>query len=93
MMIESMAGKSAALHGITHDSTPFKFSEDDPAADYMGDMLLKGCLLVKFVPRSLKVFRKLIQELLLVHRRKKNFVFNINFIFRLVQSSSKLLFF
>ena len=37
-----MAGKSAALHGITHDSTPFKFSEDDPAADYMGDMLLKG---------------------------------------------------
>ena len=44
MMIESMAGKSAALHGITHDSTPFKFSEDDPAADYMGDMLLKGWL-------------------------------------------------
>lgn len=41
-MIESMAGKSAALHGITHDCTPFQFSEDDPAADYMGDMLVKG---------------------------------------------------
>jgi len=44
MMIESMAGKSASLHGITHDSTPFKFSEDDPAADYMGEMLLNGTL-------------------------------------------------
>jgi len=42
MMIESMAGKSAALHGITHDSTPFIFSEVDPAADYMGRMLIKA---------------------------------------------------
>lgn len=42
MMIESMAGKSAALHGITHDATPFKFSESDPAAEYMGEMLIKG---------------------------------------------------
>ncbi|XP_057292980.1 DNA-directed RNA polymerase I subunit RPA2-like isoform X4 [Hydractinia symbiolongicarpus] len=42
MMIESMGGKSGALHGITHDSTPFKFSEDDPAADYMGQMLIKA---------------------------------------------------
>jgi DNA-directed RNA polymerase I subunit RPA2 len=27
MLIESMAGKSAALHGVHHDATPFKFNE------------------------------------------------------------------
>ncbi len=42
MMIESMAGKSAALHGICHDATPFTFSESTPAADYFGQHLLKG---------------------------------------------------
>ncbi|XP_047136154.1 DNA-directed RNA polymerase I subunit RPA2 isoform X2 [Hydra vulgaris] len=42
MMIESMAGKSAALHGITHDSTPFIFSEEEPAAHYMGEILVKA---------------------------------------------------
>lgn len=59
-MIESMAGKSAALHGITHDSTPFIFSEVDPAADYMGRMLIKGTLynfvFLKYIP--LQIFLK-----------------------------------
>lgn len=44
MMIESMAGKSSALHGLCHDATPFKFSEDTPAADYFGQHLLKGII-------------------------------------------------
>jgi len=36
MMIECLAGKSAALHGLVHDATPFKFSEDDDAIDHFG---------------------------------------------------------
>ena len=36
MMIETMAGKSAALHGLCHDATPFTFSEDNSAVDYFG---------------------------------------------------------
>ncbi|XP_002742157.1 DNA-directed RNA polymerase I subunit RPA2-like [Saccoglossus kowalevskii] len=39
MMIESMAGKSGSLHGLSHDATPFTFSEDRPAIDYFGRML------------------------------------------------------
>ncbi|XP_013402434.1 DNA-directed RNA polymerase I subunit RPA2 [Lingula anatina] len=39
MMIESMAGKSGALHGLCHDSTPFCFSEENPAIDYFGRAL------------------------------------------------------
>ncbi len=42
MMIESMAGKSAAMHGLMHDATPFTFSEDNPAIDYFGKLLTKG---------------------------------------------------
>jgi DNA-directed RNA polymerase I subunit RPA2 len=42
MMIESMAGKSAAMHGLCHDATPFTFSEDRPAIDYFGRMLTSG---------------------------------------------------
>ena len=42
MLIESMAGKSASLHGITHDSTPFNFSEKDTAINFFGDLLTKG---------------------------------------------------
>ncbi|KRZ16707.1 DNA-directed RNA polymerase I subunit RPA2, partial [Trichinella zimbabwensis] len=42
MMIESMAGKSAALHGIKHDATPFKFSDEQPAVEYFGQLLTKG---------------------------------------------------
>ncbi|XP_048246491.1 DNA-directed RNA polymerase I subunit RPA2-like isoform X1 [Haliotis rufescens] len=39
MMIEIMAGKSSALHGLCHDATPFTFSEKQPAIDHFGNML------------------------------------------------------
>ncbi|XP_067125570.1 DNA-directed RNA polymerase I subunit RPA2 [Centruroides vittatus] len=42
MMIESMAGKSASLHGIVHDATAFKFSESYPASEYFGELLQKA---------------------------------------------------
>ncbi|XP_060606086.1 DNA-directed RNA polymerase I subunit RPA2-like, partial [Ruditapes philippinarum] len=42
MMIESMAGKSAASYGHCYDATPFQFSEDDPAIDHFGNMLVKA---------------------------------------------------
>ena len=42
MMIESMAGKSASFHGLCLDATPFTFSEDIPAVDYYGNLLVKG---------------------------------------------------
>eukprot|EP00731_Ephydatia_muelleri_P007732 Em0004g70a len=42
MMIETMAGKSAALHGLCHDATPFTFSEEKPAYDFFGKMLLQA---------------------------------------------------
>lgn len=42
MMIEVMAGKSAAIHGMVHDATPFRFSEKDTAIDYFGKMLEAG---------------------------------------------------
>ncbi|XP_064213291.1 DNA-directed RNA polymerase I subunit RPA2 [Tribolium castaneum] len=42
MMIEVMAGKSAALHGLVHDATPFKFTEEDTAIDYFGRLLEAG---------------------------------------------------
>ena len=41
-MIESMAGKSASMHGLVHDATPFTFSEDNSAIDYFGKMLIEG---------------------------------------------------
>lgn len=41
-MIETLAGKSGAMHGLVHDSTPFTFSEDNVASDYYGK-LLEGC--------------------------------------------------
>ncbi|CAB4021891.1 DNA-directed RNA polymerase I subunit RPA2-like, partial [Paramuricea clavata] len=41
MMIESMAGKSASMHGLVHDATPFTFSEDNSAIDYFGKMLIE----------------------------------------------------
>ena len=44
MMIESMAGKSGALHGLFHDATPFTFSEEQPAAEYFGDLLRAGMM-------------------------------------------------
>ncbi|KAH6940188.1 hypothetical protein HPB50_026310 [Hyalomma asiaticum] len=42
MMIESMAGKSSVLHGVVHDATPFKFSEDQTASEYFGELLHKA---------------------------------------------------
>uniref|UniRef100_A0A8C7QA41 DNA-directed RNA polymerase subunit beta n=1 Tax=Oncorhynchus mykiss TaxID=8022 RepID=A0A8C7QA41_ONCMY len=39
MLIESMAGKSGALHGLCHDATPFTFSEENSALEHFGDML------------------------------------------------------
>ena len=45
-MIESMAGKSACLHGLCHDCTPFTFSEEQPAVEYFAELLVKGWLLM-----------------------------------------------
>ncbi|KAF5272615.1 hypothetical protein FQR65_LT17315 [Abscondita terminalis] len=42
MMIELMAGKSAALHGLVHDASPFKFDEENTAIDYFGKLLEAG---------------------------------------------------
>ncbi|KAI9313527.1 hypothetical protein BX666DRAFT_1977413 [Dichotomocladium elegans] len=42
MFVESLAGKAGALHGISQDSTPFKFNEKFTAADYFGEQLLKA---------------------------------------------------
>ena len=42
MLLESMAGKSACFHGVTHDATPFEFGEDDSAVDYFGEQLRKA---------------------------------------------------
>ncbi|XP_078256103.1 DNA-directed RNA polymerase I subunit RPA2 [Rhinoraja longicauda] len=39
MLIESMAGKSAAAHGLCHDATPFTFSEENSALEHFGKML------------------------------------------------------
>ena len=39
MFVESLAGKSGALHGLAQDSTPFQFSEDDTAPDFFGEQL------------------------------------------------------
>lgn len=46
MMIEVMAGKSAAIHGLVHDATPFRFNEDNTAIDYFGNLLQAGTLSV-----------------------------------------------
>nr|XP_022916838.1 DNA-directed RNA polymerase I subunit RPA2 [Onthophagus taurus] len=44
MMIEIMAGKSASIHGLIHDATPFRFGEDTTAIDYFGKLLqIGGC--------------------------------------------------
>ncbi|KAH0564449.1 DNA-directed RNA polymerase I subunit RPA2 [Cotesia glomerata] len=42
MLIEFMAGKSAATHGLVHDATPFRFNEKDTAIDYFGRLLELG---------------------------------------------------
>lgn len=40
MFIESLAGKSGALHGLAQESTPFQFDEENTAADYFGKQLM-----------------------------------------------------
>ncbi|EDR12738.1 uncharacterized protein LACBIDRAFT_246569 [Laccaria bicolor S238N-H82] len=40
MLVESMAGKAGAMHGLAQDATPFKFSEEDTAINYFGEQLL-----------------------------------------------------
>jgi len=42
MLIESMAGKSGALHGIFHDSSPFRFDEKNTAVNFFGEQLVKA---------------------------------------------------
>lgn len=42
MLIETMAGKSGALHGIYQDASPFKFDENNTALDYFGKQLLQA---------------------------------------------------
>eukprot|EP01087_Luapelamoeba_hula_P020938 TRINITY_DN7228_c0_g1_i2.p1 TRINITY_DN7228_c0_g1~~TRINITY_DN7228_c0_g1_i2.p1 ORF type:complete len:1100 (+),score=114.71 TRINITY_DN7228_c0_g1_i2:76-3375(+) len=42
MLVESMAGKSASLHGVFQDATSFKFNEKHRAVDYFGEQLLKA---------------------------------------------------
>ncbi|KAL2757164.1 hypothetical protein ACRALDRAFT_1049371 [Sodiomyces alcalophilus JCM 7366] len=42
MFVESLAGKAGALHGLAQDSTPFKFNEENTAADHFGYQLMKA---------------------------------------------------
>mmetsp|Transcript_28191 Transcript_28191/g.73897 ORF Transcript_28191/g.73897 Transcript_28191/m.73897 type:complete len:1149 (-) Transcript_28191:67-3513(-) len=42
MLIESMAGKSCALHSIGEDATPFTFSDEQPASEYFGEQLRRA---------------------------------------------------
>ena len=42
MLVESLAGKSGALHGVTQDCTPFRFDEENTAVDYFGHQLIKA---------------------------------------------------
>ncbi|TBU28757.1 beta and beta-prime subunits of DNA dependent RNA-polymerase [Dichomitus squalens] len=40
MLVESMAGKAGAMHGLAQDATPFQFTEEDTAIDYFGEQLV-----------------------------------------------------
>jgi DNA-directed RNA polymerase I subunit RPA2 len=42
MFVESLAGKSGALHAIAQDSTPFQFDEQHTAVDHFGHQLVKA---------------------------------------------------
>ncbi len=42
MLIESMAAKSGALHGLFQDGTPFRYHENFRAADFFGAQLVKA---------------------------------------------------
>ncbi|KAI0832821.1 beta and beta-prime subunits of DNA dependent RNA-polymerase [Trametes gibbosa] len=39
MLVESMAGKAGAMHGLAQDATPFQFTEKDTAIEYFGEQL------------------------------------------------------
>ena len=39
MLVESMAGKEGACHGVYQDSTPFQFHEKQYAFEYFGEQL------------------------------------------------------
>jgi DNA-directed RNA polymerase I subunit RPA2 len=39
MLLESMAGKAGACHGVAQEATPFRFSEKHRAVDYFGEQL------------------------------------------------------
>jgi DNA-directed RNA polymerase I subunit RPA2 len=39
MLIESMAGKAGAIHGIFQDASPFQFHENTKVIDYVGEQL------------------------------------------------------
>ncbi|WFD30693.1 DNA-directed RNA polymerase [Malassezia sp. CBS 17886] len=39
MLIESMAGKAGAMHGIAQDATPWSFAESDTPVAYFGEQL------------------------------------------------------
>jgi DNA-directed RNA polymerase I subunit RPA2 len=39
MLIESMAGKAGAMHGIAQDATPFTYTEEDTPVEYFGAQL------------------------------------------------------
>ncbi|MCJ1227314.1 DNA-directed RNA polymerase I subunit RPA2 [Toensbergia leucococca] len=39
MFVESLAGKSGALHGLAQDSSPWRFDEENTAGDYFGTQL------------------------------------------------------
>ncbi|KAI6228988.1 DNA-directed RNA polymerase subunit beta [Aphelenchoides fujianensis] len=42
MMIESMAGKSAAMEGKFYDASPFVFNEENTAINHFGELLTKA---------------------------------------------------
>lgn len=39
MFVESIAGKSGAMHGLAQDATPFTFSDADRPVDYFGEQV------------------------------------------------------
>ncbi|KAL8707521.1 MAG: hypothetical protein Q9220_007463 [cf. Caloplaca sp. 1 TL-2023] len=39
MFVESLAGKSGALHGLAQDSSPWRFDEENTAGNYFGEQL------------------------------------------------------
>ena len=48
-MIEILAGKSAALHGVVHDASPFLYNESNDPVEYFGECLSKGCIIVGYI--------------------------------------------